>query len=189
MWTIISGFAPAQQSDAVQVSADNARTGTRALRVTASGSRNGVRAQLPQSSYYVRAFFQFDAVPLGPVFIGAGNDQNDETRFRIQGQSFATINTTAGDAVRPGNANGGGCPDCVPLTPNEWTCVEMFVDDAAQTATLSINGVEAAVAEPGVFTNQPDQPLLFLGSWGLQGGQAGVWIDDVAVGPQPFGCD
>jgi hypothetical protein len=30
---------------------------------------------------------------------------------------------------------------------------------------------------------------LFLGSWGLQGGATGVFIDDVAVGPERFGCN
>jgi polysaccharide lyase-like protein len=191
VWSIIESFSETDQSDLVQVSSDNAHGGAQALRITGSGGRTGVVASIPQSSYFVRAFFQLDAVPVGPVFIGAGNDQGNENRFRIQGQSFATINvnTNSGESVRPANANGGGCPDCVTLTANQWFCAEMFIDDAAKTATLWIDGVEAAVAGPDVFTTQPASPNLFLGSWGLQGGTTGAWIDDVAVGPERFGCN
>jgi hypothetical protein len=189
VWSIIESFSPRDQSALVQVSSDNARSGGQALRVTGSGGRTGVIAALPRSTYFVRAFFQLDAVPRGPVFIGAGVDQNNETRFRIQGESIGTINTTRGDAVRPANANGGACPDCVTLAPNEWFCAEMFIDNDAQTATLWIDGDQAAVAGPDAFTAQPAAPNLFFGSWGLQGGITGVWIDDVAVGPERFGCN
>ena len=189
LWSIINSFGLADSSPAVSVSNANARSGNQALRVTAAQTRNGIQASVPQASYHVRAFIQLDSTPLGPIFIGLGNDQNSEMRFRIQGQSFATINSTQGDAVRPANANGGGCPDCIPLVANEWMCVEMFVDSAARTTTLSIDGEQAAVAGPDVFTAQPASPNVFLGSWGLQGGSTGVWIDDVAVGPDPIGCN
>ena len=189
LWTIVNSFALADSSPAVTVSNGNARSGNQALRVTAAQTRNGILASVPQTSYHVRAFIQLDSTPLGPIFIGLGNDQNSEMRFRIQGQSFATINSTQGDAVRPANANGGGCPECVALVPNQWMCVEMFVDSAARTTTLSIDGEQVAVAGPDVFTAQPASPNVFLGSWGLQGGATGVWIDDVAVGPQAIGCN
>lgn len=191
VWQVINGYNLVEASANVQVSNANARSGTQALRVAATGGRTGVIATLPQSSYFVRAFFQLDAAPLGPVFIGGGASANDETRFRIQGQSFATINSvgSVGDPVRPGNANGGGCPDCVTLTTNEWLCVEMQFDNDTQTARLFIDGVEAAVAGPDAFATQPANPDLFFGSMGLQGGMTGVWIDDIAVGPQRFGCN
>jgi hypothetical protein len=72
---------------------------------------------------------------------------------------------------------------------NEWFCAELAIDNAASTATLFIDDVEVAVAGPDAFATQPPQPLLFLGSWGLQGGATGVFIDDVAVGPERFGCN
>jgi hypothetical protein len=194
LWTIIQSFAPAEQSELVLVSNANARTGTQALRVIGAdnGGRNGVRATLPQSNYFVRAFVQIDTVTRGTVFIGAGTNENDETRFRVQGDDIATINTVSGplgDPVRPANANGGDCPDCVALTPNEWVCVELAIDNAAQTATLFVNDVQAAVAGADAFAPQPAAPNVFIGSWGLQGGVSSVWIDDVAIGPQRFGCD
>jgi hypothetical protein len=126
------------------------------------------------------------------VFIGLGTDQNSETRLRIQGRSFATINTVGpGDAVRPNEANSGNCANCVTLTPNRWFCAEFSIDNATQAATLWIDGVEAAsiVNGQGGWPVQPAAPKLFLGSMGVQGGQAGVFIDDVAVGSTRIGCN
>ena len=131
-------------------------------------------------------------MPLGPVFIGLGTDQNSETRLRIQGRSFATINTVGpGDAVRPNEANSGNCTSCVTLTPNRWFCAEMSIDNANQNATLWIDGTEAAsiVNGQGGWPVQPAQPKLFVGSMGLQGGMAGVYVDDVAAGPTRIGCN
>jgi hypothetical protein len=191
LWTIIDGYSERPASDNVQVSADNAHSGGRALRVASSQSRNGIRARLPQTRYFVRAFLMADAVPLGPVFMGLGTGENAEIRLRIQGQSFATINVVPGDAVRPSGANGGGCPGCLTLAANEWFCAEMFVDDATRSATLWIDDAEAAavVNGDGGWSDQPDAPALFLGSMGLQGGSTGVWIDDVVAGPNRIGCD
>jgi hypothetical protein len=79
----------------------------------------------------------------------------------------------------------------VTLTPNQWFCAEMFVDNAAQAATLWIDDVEAAsiVNGEGGWPVQPATPQLFLGSMGLQGGQTGAWFDDVVAGPERIGCD
>jgi hypothetical protein len=192
LWQLIAGFAPATQSANVQVSNQQAHTGAQSLRVVGSSARNGIVATLPQSRYFVRAWLLVDATPVGPVFIGAGTSQNSETRLRVQGQSFATLNTVGpGDAVRPTAATSGSCADCVTLSANEWFCAELFIDNAAQEATLWINGQEAAsiVNGQGGWPEQPAQPALFLGSMGLQGGQAGVFIDDVAAGPVRIGCD
>jgi hypothetical protein len=139
----------------------------------------------------MRAWLNIDAAPVGPVFIGLGTDQNSETRLRIQGRSFATINTVGpGDAVHP-DANSGNCPECVTLTPNRWFCAEFSIDNAGQNATLWIDGVEAASIVNGEkgWPAQPAQPKLFVGNMGLQGGMAGVYIDDVAAGPTRIGCN
>jgi hypothetical protein len=192
VWQVIDGFNVTDASTKVTVSTAEARSGTQSLRIAADPGRTGVLATLPQSSYFVRAFFQLDAAPLGTVFIGGGTSDNNETRFRIQGQSYATINSvgSVGDPVRPGDANSGnGCPGCFTLPVDEWFCAELAIDNAASTATLFINDVEVAVAGPDAFATQPAQPILFLGSWGLQGGATGVFIDDVAVGPERFGCN
>lgn len=192
LWQVIEQYSPRAQSPNVLVSSDNARSGSRSVRVVGQQSRNGMVARLPANRYFMRAWLQIDAAPLGPVFIGLGSSENSETRLRIQGQSRATINTVGpGDAVRPGAANGGACPECVTLVPNEWFCAELFIDNAAQAATLWIDGVEAAeiVNGDGGWPVQPATPAMFVGSMGLQGGQTGVWIDDVAAGPVRIGCD
>jgi hypothetical protein len=191
LWSIIDGYSVRPQSANVLVSADNARSGARALRVSGTDSRTGVRATLPQTRYFVRAWLQIDSASPGPVFIGLGTDQNSEARLRIQGNSFATINSVGpGDKVHP-DANSGNCPECITLVPNEWFCAEFFMDDATQNATLWIDGVEAAskVNGDGGWPVQPDNPFFFLGSMSVQGAISGVWIDDVAAGPARLGCD
>jgi hypothetical protein len=192
LWTIIDGYSVRPQSANVLVSADNVRSGARALRVIGTDSRTGVRATLPQTRYFVRAWLQIDSAQPGPVFIGLGTDQNSEARLRVQGSSFATINSVGpGDKVHPDAANSGNCPECVTLVPNEWFCAEFFMDDATQNATLWIDGVEAAskVNGDGGWPVQPDNPFLFVGSMSVQGAITGVWIDDVAAGPARLGCD
>jgi polysaccharide lyase-like protein len=191
LWSIMVQYGETSASPNVQVSAANARSGNQALRVEPAG-RAGIFTSVPQNSYFIRAFMQIDEVAIGPVFIGAGTDGNREIRFRIQGQSFATINSVGSpsdDAVRPAEANGGNCPDCLTLTPNEWLCVEMAVDSNSSTATLWIDGAEAAVAGPDAFSPQPANPTLFFGSMDVQGGSTGVWIDDIAVGATRIGCN
>ncbi|MEO8178481.1 MAG: hypothetical protein ABI895_06575 [Deltaproteobacteria bacterium] len=192
IWQVFANYSRVTQDAAVQVSTAQAHTGTQSLRVTASSGRSGIVATLPQNRYFLRAWLQVEAVPLGPVFIGLGTDQNSETRLRIQGRSFATINTVGpGDFVHPDQANSGNCPNCVTLTPNRWFCAEFSIDNATQAATLWIDGVEAAsiVNGQGGWPVQPAAPKLFLGSMGVQGGQAGVFIDDVAVGSTRIGCN
>jgi len=191
IWTIIDSYTPQASSAAVQISTQLAHGGSQSVHIAGSGGRYGIRATLPQNSYFMRAFFDVDAVSVGPVFIGLGTDQDSEVRFRIQGRSFATINVIPGDGVSPGQANSGNCPDCVTLTPNRWFCAEMSIDNASRSAVLWIDGVEAARVTNGDFgwANQPDMPQMFIGSWGLQGGMAGVYVDDVAAGPTRIGCN
>lgn len=192
LWQVIANYSPTPQSPNVQVSSENAHGGSRAVRVVAAQSRNGMVARLPAQRYFVRAWLQIDSAPLGPVFIGLGTDQSSETRLRLSNQAYAVINTVGpGDAVRPNEATTGNCPGCVTLTPNEWFCAEFFIDQATQSATLWIDDVQAAeiVNGQGGWPVQPASPALFLGSMGLQGGQTGVWIDDVAAGPERIGCD
>lgn len=192
LWRVIADYTPTPQSPNVQVSAANAHSGARALRVVGASARNGIVASLPAQTYFMRAWIQADAVPLGPVFIGLGSDQNSETRLRISANSYAAINTVGpGDAIHPGAATSGNCADCLTLAPNRWFCAEMFIDNAARNATLWIDGVEAAsiINGDGGWPAQPASPQVFLGSMGLQGGQTAVWIDDVAAGPQRIGCN
>lgn len=193
-WQVIDDYAEDTQSANVLVSTEQAHSGAQSLRVLGSGARNGIVATLPQNRYFMRAWLRVDATPLGPVFIGLGTDQNSETRLRIQGNGLATINAvggTAGDLVRPGAATSGNCGNCVPMPVNAWFCAEFSIDQPTQTAVLWIDEVEAATVNGGQdgWAPQPAQPSLFLGSMGLQGGMAGVYIDDVAVSSTRIGCD
>jgi hypothetical protein len=192
VWTLFDSYSQRATSPNVQVSTQLAHGGRQALHVVASGGRSGIVATLPQSSYFMRAWLNIEAAPVGPVFIGLGTDQNSEIRLRIQGRSAATINTfgQGTDAVHP-DANSGNCPECITLTPNRWFCAEFSIDNAGQNATLWIDGVEAASIVNGDkgWPAQPAQPKLFVGSMGLQGGMTGVYVDDVAAGPTRIGCN
>jgi hypothetical protein len=188
LWKVMDSYNLVTKPTAnVQVSAANAHSGGQALRVVGAQARSGAIATLPQSQYFLRVWLQVDAAPRGPVLMGLGADQNDETRLRIFNQSWATINVIPGDAVFPNGATSGNCPTCVTLMPNRWFCAEFFIDGAAQTATLWINEVEAATLTGA--SRQPAAPQAFLGSMGLEGGSTGVWVDDVVAGPARIGCD
>jgi hypothetical protein len=188
LWQVIDSYTPMPKSDNVQVSTMNAHGGKQAVRISSTGSRTGIQAALPQNTFFMRAWLQVDAAPRGPVLIGLGKDQNAETRLRIFNQSWATINAVPGnDGVEPAGATSGNCPDCVALVPNRWFCAEMGVDSNAKTATLWIDGTQAATF-PNIPT-LPDKPNMFIGNMALEGGQTGVWIDDVVAGPARIGCN
>jgi hypothetical protein len=65
--------------------------------------------------------------------------------------------------------------------------MEFHVDDAAQSATLWIDGVEAAVLN-GSWPAMPDNASVFLGDMRIQDG-TDVYIDDVVAGPARIGCN
>lgn len=189
-WSLVANYTyDVAQSDLVQVSTEKKRSGNQALRVAANGLAGAI-AEVSAQSFYLRAFMQVDEAPLGPVLAGIGSDHNSELRFRIQQNAWATINIIPGDAVLPQAARDGNCPDCPSITPNEWFCMEFFVDAASQTAGLWIDEVEVF---SGVVTG--DWPTLGnpahvrLGTMDLQGGSTGLWVDDVAIGTTRIGCD
>lgn len=100
-WSLVANYTyDVASSDLVQVSGDKKHGGAQALHVAANGLA-GVVAEIPAQRFYVRAFMQVDAAPLGPVLAGIGTDHNSELRFRIQQNSWATINIIPGDAVLP----------------------------------------------------------------------------------------
>lgn len=189
-WSLVANYTyDVASSDLVKVSSEKKRSGNQALRVEANGLAGAV-AEVPAQTFYLRAYMQVDAAPLGPVLAGIGTDHNSELRFRIQQNSWATINIIPGDAVLPQAARDGNCPDCPTITPNEWFCLEMFVDGAGKNAGLWINDVEVFNgAVSGDFPTIGSPAHVRLGTMDLQGGSTGVWVDDVAIGTSRVGCD
>ncbi len=176
------------QTDLVRVSADKKHGGNQALHVDANGLA-GVVAEVPAQQFFLRAFMQVDAAPLGPVLAGIGTDHNSEVRFRIQQNSWATINIIPGDAVLPQAARDGNCPDCPSVVPNEWFCLEMSVDAATKHVGLWIDGVQAAdEVVSGDWPAFGNPTHVRLGTMDLQGGSTGVWVDDVVIGAARIGC-
>lgn len=192
LWSIVAGYNyNSGATPLVQVSAANSFSGSQALRVE-QDALAGIFTTVPQTRFFVRAMMQVDAAPLGPVLMGLGGpDHNNELRFRIQNNSWATINVVPSDAVLPQAAREGNCPTCPSVPVNEWFCLEFFADDVTQSTTMWMDGVEIASSENGgsAWPTFPAQPTVRIGTMSLQGGGTGVWIDDVVIGPNRIGCD
>src|SRR5690606_496279 len=156
----------------------------------------GVVASVAAERFHLRALMQLDAAPGGPVLTGIGTDQHSEVRFRIFGNSWPTINFSPGDDVFPQAARENNCASCPVLNPGQWFCMEFFVDNINEDATLWIDGAEAAVAEVIVREDGTSSWPSFtspiqvrLGSMDLQNGSTGLWIDEVAIGAERIGCE
>jgi hypothetical protein len=78
--------------------------------------------------------------------------------------------------------------------PTDWFCLEMYADKASETLQIWVNDTQAV----NLVNNAPWhssgtwpsslQPLR-IGSTGLNGGGATVYIDDLALGSSRIGCD
>lgn len=189
-WSLVANYTyDITQSDLIRVGTEQKHGGSKALRVDANGLA-GILADIPAQKFYVRAFMRVDAAPLGPVLMAVGADHNSELRFRIQQNSWGTINIVPSDSVLPQAAREGNCPTCPQVTANEWFCMEFFVDAATKSAGLWLNGVETEDASGiGDFPNVGNPVRLRFGTMDLQGGSTGVWVDDIKVGTQRLGCE
>ena len=98
------------------------------------------------------------------------------------------------------NITGGmeqtGCTGVKPVV-GVWTCYELHVTsaDSGITADLSIDGVDQSYMNHGVPQTQITNPdlksvqYLRLGSRSYSGAYAPLtYVDDIAVGTQPIGC-
>jgi hypothetical protein len=189
-WTLVANYTyDVAQTDLVQVGTEQKHGGAQALHVAANGLA-GIVTEIAAQKFYVRAFMRVDAAPVGPVLMGIGTDHNSELRFRIQQNSWGTVNIIPSDAVLPQAARDGNCPTCPKVTPNEWFCMEFFVDAATKSAGLWLDGVESVNAQGlADFPGVGDPIHLRFGTMDLQGGSTGLWLDDIAVGAERIGCD
>lgn len=191
-WSLVAGYTAVEQTNIVRVGTEQAHGGSQALRVDKDGLA-GIFTAVAERKFFLRAFMRVDAAPLGPVLIGIGADTQpqSEVRFRVQQNSWATLNVVPGDAVLPQAAREGNCPTCPVVPVNQWFCVEFAVDADSREATLWFEGTEVATASEGVggFPEMPNPIPVRLGTMSLQGGETGLWIDDVAISTTRIGCD
>ncbi len=169
------------------MSAAQAHGGAQSVFVDGSSRRSGILATLPASGYFARAWMRVETPQPGVVLAGFGSGPDSEVRLGIWNNARAVIRSTAADELAPPAARLANCPSCIPIPARRWFCVEYRVDDEARTATLRIDQREAATFS-GTWPNQGPSPEMFLGSLGLQGA-SDVYVDDVAVGPEPIGCE
>lgn len=192
IWSLVAGYTPVAETPLVRVGSEQAHRGSQALRVEQDGLA-GIYTAVAQRQFFLRAFLRVDSAPLGPALIGIGSDTQPESevRFRIQQNAWATLNIVPGDAVLPQAARENNCPSCPAVPVNQWFCVEIALDAQARQATLWLDGTEVAKTSDGAgdFPEMPNPIPVRLGTMSLQGGETGLWIDDVAISTTRIGCD
>jgi hypothetical protein len=148
------------------------------------------RSIAPTGPYYARLWVWFRSPVAGPgadpeTFVSFDGDNvqgaelqvHHENAAHLTFSNYASTNTTkTSRAVFP---------------VEQWTCVELLLNAAAQTAKIWVDGVEDTdLAAGGLLLGN----LKYL-ELGLQFAVVGpapaydVWIDDFAIDPNRIGCD
>jgi hypothetical protein len=194
-WSLTRDFSPIAATPDIAIDNTNAHGGAQSVRVAGTSSLREIVGRVAADRVFVRAFMRLSAAPTGggPVVMAVGGDQNADIRLRLWAGEVATLNTGAGDSIVPNAATSGNCPECLDVPSNAWFCAEMFVDNAQRSATIWIDGAEAASVVNNNWNSTwpafPTPTNVRLGFWGLQGASnTQVWIDDVAVGTERVGC-
>lgn len=146
---------------------------------------------------YVRAWMKLgeevSSNHVGYITLSGGiNMETDEMRFGGQNGQLH-FNESAGDGLAPDPFEYPECTECVTLTPNQWTCVEVMFDYQNQVATAwvgdeSFTADEASDFHSGTVTwpATPSEIKIGFRAWG---GENTVWYDDVAVAYDRIGCE
>jgi len=206
-WTVASPDCSGTGSLAVDGA--EAHTGARSLRIDGAGgycnhvfiasdSIAGIAGPV-HGRFWIRP-----ADPLGDghVTFMAMRDAAADSDVRMGGQSRILMwNRERDDATLP-ELSPTGIGDTLPLAAGAWTCIELAVDGGAGTIATSVDGaaVTGLVVDgqptPDIDAQwlrdpswRPDLADIRLG-WESYGDQAmTLWVDDVAFGPDPLGCE
>jgi hypothetical protein len=191
IWSLRRGYSGMLSLDNFAIDDTTAHAGNQSLRLTANGGDPvGVIAPAPGDAFFLRVWMMFENPQVNaPVFIGVGIGEDPEIRMRSKTGALV-LNASRGDGLAPDPAN---CTTCV-APPSGWFCAEMFLDRAAETATLWIDGQEAGsvVGNQGWHSGgtwPPEFEQVRIGPMGLEGGTTTTWIDDVAFGSERIGCN
>jgi hypothetical protein len=143
-----------------------------------------------------------DALGDGHVTFMAMRDAAADSDVRMGGQSSILMwNRERDDATLP-ELSPAGIGQTTPLTAGAWTCIELAVDGAAGTIATSVDGTAIAglvvdgAPTPDIDAQwlrdpswRPDLADIRLGWESYAGQPMTLWVDDVAFGPDPLGCD
>ncbi len=193
IWTLELGWANDQSTAAnVQISDADAHSGTKSVKIeNGMGAPYNFFAAPPDDTFYTRAWIKMVSPSGSGSLQAVGSNHNDsEIRFRLF-EDTVTLNSAGGDGLNPDPFNCGA--NCVP-TPTDWFCLEMYYDGTTDSATLWIDGVEAAQVENnmgwhsgGNFADAATK--VWFGTLWHQGSAPVTYIDDVAVHTARIGCE
>ncbi|MCH2108200.1 MAG: hypothetical protein MK135_02640 [Polyangiaceae bacterium] len=180
----------------VGVTEEEAHSGSRALKVKAVSGLSGLIVDAPAGSFYVRAWYKFDAVPSQDnVILAAGEDgaANSELRLRAR-QGLWSMNEVPSDGLAPVDWEDGNCTSCATV-PADWFCAELYVDAQAKTTTLWVDDNEVAtISNGGPWHNTMSSfpaaiESVRFGGMPLGGGGATVFVDDIALRESGLGAN
>jgi hypothetical protein len=194
------GYGAGTNPERVAVTSEEAHSAPNSVKVIGTESLYGIEYANPGDTFYYRSWLKVEGLTNGnPVILGVGTGNNEEMRMRLVKKGVndfhaVAANASTGDGLSPVNSNGGlACTDCVAL-PDDWFCLEMYVDRTTQTLQFWVDDAQAVNVQnnspwSGAATWPAALSVLRIGSMALEGGGATVYIDDVAVGPSRIGCN
>ncbi len=211
LWTVINGNG---SSDTATIDSIGANGTSKSVKIQ-SGDRIYIRNSSVIATLgpvvHARFFVRFMmTLPQGHAAFMATHptpaDQYTQTpEFRLGSQDMVLHwNNTQGDVNIPDVSPQG---DAVSLMPaaNTWYCLELTINTSNGHLNVSVNGNDmAGLTEDGVSTANVDDSWLGTGSvtstystladfslgWASYGGgKMNLWFDEIALSPNPIGCN
>lgn len=180
-------------ASSVVVDTTEAHSGANSVKVLGANGVYGITVDNPGTSFYLRAWMKSVGRVGWPVLLGLGTDPGAEVRVRLKSDAVA-INIVPGDGLNPVETTTGNCPSCVAI-PSDWFCLRVHADHTTQTFEIWVGDVQAGAVtgnapwHGGTNIWPASFSTLRLGAMALEGDGGTVYIDDVAIGPDPIACE
>ena len=180
----------------VAITSESAHSGTQSVKVNGTMGVYGLTFDTGSESYYLRTWLKIEGLGAGnPAIVGMGGDPHSEIRMRTfkanDGPHYVVGNAASGDGLSPPESS-FECPQCVAV-PTEWFCLRIRIDKATETLQMWVDDQQAVDLQNNSpwHTNSiwpASVSPVRIGGLAIQGGGATVFIDDLAVGPDPIAC-
>lgn len=190
-WGLQLSYSGSGGAENVAATTAEAHSSPNSIKVT--GDLYGMTIDNPGESFYLRAWMKSVGRVGWPVLLGLGTSPDAEVRVRLKSGSV-TANIVPGDGLNPVEATTGDCPSCVAI-PTDWFCLRVHADHATQTFEVWVGDAPAASVtgnapwHSGTNTWPASFSKLRLGMMSLEGAGGDIYIDDVAIGSSPIGCE
>gem|GEM_PF-1997624 len=185
-WTNILGWGGEAPASSISLETSDSHSPGSSVLITPASAPIGISTPAPGSSLYLRTWIKVEGGGGGALFaVGDPTSHGDEIRLRVR-EGYITLNSAGGgDGLAP---DPSGCtPDTCSQVPTDWFCAEMYFDQGSETATLWIDGTEAASVVGNVGWHSggsfPTPGRVWFGSYAPSGSApSGVYFDDIMVG-------